>query len=518
MLNTKLNDPKLKDKVIYFYSGSHAHKKANAAFLIAAWAILYNNRTPEEAFRPVRGIGLPLWHDATNTACTFPLTVLDTLKGLVKARKCNFFNFQNFDIEEYEYFEQVENGDLNWCVDGKFIAFAGPHATRDAMEGYRALTPDDYIPYFKKKNVTLVIRLNKKYYDARRFTSQGIDHLDLYYLDGSVPPPELLFRFIQKCEETSGAIAVHCKAGLGRTGTCIGCYVMKHYQFTAEEIIGWLRVARPGSIIGPQQQFMKDMQARMWKEGENSRLRARPSLGPSLALGAPRNADRDGGGGDPSDVGSESDSRSDALAPMLPQSIMGGISNLSLSNGVSSNGSISGANNGSYQRGQPIPARDVIPKVTPLGSPARLTPPSSAATGSSLPMISSNKPSSGGSNGGMGGGGESKAKDNMSRTTAGMNRDKDIVGSTTTTSSTGSAKEQGDFLRLRRQQMTDEQQQQSKANIAPPLNNLSVGIPGNSNGLNSPLASSPVNGAVSSPTAASRSAGFTSRFLSSWKK
>ena len=26
---------------------------------------------------------------------------------------------------------------------------------------------------------------------------------------------------------------------------------------TAEEVIGWLRVVRPGSIIGPQQQFMK---------------------------------------------------------------------------------------------------------------------------------------------------------------------------------------------------------------------------------------------------------------------
>jgi cell division cycle 14 len=43
---------------------------------------------------------------------------------------------------------------------------------------------------------------------------------------------------------------VHCKAGLGRTGSCIGAYVMKHYRFTAEELIGWIRIARPGSIIG----------------------------------------------------------------------------------------------------------------------------------------------------------------------------------------------------------------------------------------------------------------------------
>jgi cell division cycle 14 len=80
--------------------------------------------------------------------------------------------------------------------------------------------------------------------------------MDMYFLDGSNPPEAILTKFIQKCEEVPGAVAVHCKAGLGRTGTVIGCYIMKHYKFTAEEIIGWMRIVRPGSIIGPQQQFM----------------------------------------------------------------------------------------------------------------------------------------------------------------------------------------------------------------------------------------------------------------------
>jgi hypothetical protein len=92
-------------------------------------------------------------------------------------------------------------------------------------------------------------------------------------VDGSNPTDAILNKFITRMEETTGAIAVHCKAGLGRTGTCIGCYMMKHFRVTAEEIIGWLRIVRPGSIIGPQQQYMKEMQMKMWREGDLHRAR-----------------------------------------------------------------------------------------------------------------------------------------------------------------------------------------------------------------------------------------------------
>ena len=78
-------------------------------------------------------------------------------------------------------------------------------------------------------------------------------------------------RGCQIVESEQGGLAVHCKAGLGRTGTLISLYLMKWYGVTTPEVISWLRLCRPGSVIGPQQNFLAEMESRMHAEGDRHR-------------------------------------------------------------------------------------------------------------------------------------------------------------------------------------------------------------------------------------------------------
>jgi len=103
------------------------------------------------------------------------------------AIKFGWYDFKTFNVKEYEYYERVENGDLNWIVPGKFMAFMGPIEKRDENQRY-GHHPDKYVPIFNKFDVKRVIRLNEEKYNKKHFTDNGIEHNDLFFIDGSTPP------------------------------------------------------------------------------------------------------------------------------------------------------------------------------------------------------------------------------------------------------------------------------------------------------------------------------------------
>ena len=68
-------------------------------------------------------------------------------------------------MQEYEYYERVDNGDLNWIIPNVVLAFMGPSGKNYDKEGMRLHTTEDYSKLFNALNVERIIRLNKPVYE-----------------------------------------------------------------------------------------------------------------------------------------------------------------------------------------------------------------------------------------------------------------------------------------------------------------------------------------------------------------
>lgn len=178
--------------------------------------MIVQRRTPWEVFYPIAEIEFMPFRDAGRGRSDFHLGIQDCLWGIWKAQHNHLLDMNEFSVDEYEYYEKVDNGDWNWITPG-FIAFASPVDSvwiRQQKEGKvkpgAAMTsalqrklPTPFmnvLEYFSERNVKLVVRLNNELYDKTVFEDRGIEHLDLYFDDGTNPADDITRTFIAKSD------------------------------------------------------------------------------------------------------------------------------------------------------------------------------------------------------------------------------------------------------------------------------------------------------------------------------
>ncbi|KAL3308909.1 hypothetical protein Ciccas_012550 [Cichlidogyrus casuarinus] len=87
-------------------------------------------------------------------------------------------------------------------------------------------------------------------YDPSQFMSEGFFYYNFQWDDFGVGNLEdileILHIFKFACKQ--GKVAVHCHAGLGRTGSLIACYLIFDERITGQEAIQLVRAKRPRSI------------------------------------------------------------------------------------------------------------------------------------------------------------------------------------------------------------------------------------------------------------------------------
>lgn len=70
--------------------------------------IIYLNRTPDEAYDPLTCGEIPPYIrfcDASYGPSPYKVSLLDCLQAVYKAHRAGFFSFDDFDVDEYEYYE-----------------------------------------------------------------------------------------------------------------------------------------------------------------------------------------------------------------------------------------------------------------------------------------------------------------------------------------------------------------------------------------------------------------------------
>jgi atypical dual specificity phosphatase len=130
---------------------------------------------------------------------------------------------------------------FSWLIEGKLAGSALPGGDKRIEEDLRFLSD---------QGIKAIVSLTRKELDPQLLHLYNFRHKHLPTEDFSSPSSEQIdkgIHFIEKRIWHNEPVLVHCRAGYGRTGTLLACYLVFR-GMNASQAIAEVRRARPGSI------------------------------------------------------------------------------------------------------------------------------------------------------------------------------------------------------------------------------------------------------------------------------
>jgi CheY-like chemotaxis protein len=152
---------------------------------------------------------------------------------------------------------------LWWVIPGVLAGMPMPfiHPDRRMNQGGPLGAYDDDLPVLHAAGVRTVVSLLNIPSDASVYESAGFAFLCLPVADGGAPTMDQandFVRFVFRQREERRAVAVHCEAGLGRTGTMLAAYLVSQGE-TAEEAIRHVRSVEKAALETARQVHFVEM-------------------------------------------------------------------------------------------------------------------------------------------------------------------------------------------------------------------------------------------------------------------